>query len=325
MKKVMIGILILIPVLILVIVAAVSNFLKIAAWIAVDDISVVHTEDQSQEAESITVVLNPQQLIYDVNDYVKVKVFPEYANRYAIEWRISGDVECFDKEYEGSEPAAMFVDENGNEVSSNTSGKFKINSDCRFTVVIQVENVSKTLDVMALGYDVDSIEIVNVGEDDNELAVGEKMLVDAKYNPVSSKVTQTRWHSDNPSVASVDQNGVITALAIGTANITVEANRYYNKDVFVTSKAYQVKVVGSASKFGLEFSTSKNNFTLTEVGIASKDVNVAKSDGCTISGDIVSLTANVAHIFTSKGTVTVRKCAEDDIVIENAYVYQTTS
>ena len=51
MKKVMIGILILIPVLILVIVAAVSNFLKIAAWIAVDDISVVYKDDQNLEAD----------------------------------------------------------------------------------------------------------------------------------------------------------------------------------------------------------------------------------------------------------------------------------
>ena len=52
MKKVMIGILILIPVLILVIIAAVSSILKMAAWIAVDDISVVY-KNTSTEAESI--------------------------------------------------------------------------------------------------------------------------------------------------------------------------------------------------------------------------------------------------------------------------------
>ena len=100
MKKVMIGILILIPVLILVIVAAVSNFLKIAAWIAVDDISVVYKDDQNQEADSITLVFDSKVSLHDMNDFVKVKVFPEYANRYSIEWRISGDVECIDKEYE---------------------------------------------------------------------------------------------------------------------------------------------------------------------------------------------------------------------------------
>ena len=76
MKKVMIGILILIPVLILVIVAAVSNFLKIAAWIAVDDISVVYKDDQNQEADSITLVFDSKVSLYDMNDFVKVKVSP---------------------------------------------------------------------------------------------------------------------------------------------------------------------------------------------------------------------------------------------------------
>lgn len=423
MKKVMIGILILIPVLILVIVAAVSNFLKIAAWIAVDDISVVYKDDQNQEADSITLVFDSKVSLYDMNDFVKVKVFPEYANRYSIEWRISGDVECIDKEYEklyneyraeldvynkylsdigaideririlteeserekklldstiasikadkiltasqknakiaeaqekydteqrerdakikaaneqknsikrpelGAEvePAAMFVDESGKEVTSNTSGKLKINSYCRFTVVVQVENVSRTLSVTALGYNVDSISIVNIGEDDNKLTVGERMIVDAKYNPISSIVTKTRWHSDNPSVAYVDQNGVITAVGKGKANITVEANRYDEQDVFVKSEIYTVEVSEGASKFGAEFTTSKASFTLTQVGIAIKDVDVSKSDGCTISGDIVKLTDTVAHIVTAKGTVTVNRCADDDIIIENASVYNAVS
>ena len=269
MKKVMVGILILIPVIILLIVVAVSNFLQMAAWIAVDDISVL--DKAGAEAESVTVIFPSDKPVYNMYDYLNIKVMPDYANRYSIEWRISGTVECMDKEYEKKyndyllrreahdkylsdlgaineqirianseidsakrtldrrieeiraddtlvnsernqmiaeetdryetlkadreakiaafnaqknslvepdlgvevEPAAMFVDDSNKEVTSNTSGKFKINSYCRFNIIIQVESVNKTLSVIAEGYNVESIELANIGEDDSTPKVGE--------------------------------------------------------------------------------------------------------------------------------------------------------
>ncbi|MDE7372817.1 MAG: hypothetical protein K2N18_02010, partial [Clostridia bacterium] len=98
MKKVMIGILILIPVLILVIIAAVSSILKMAAWIAVDDISVVY-KNTSTEAESIEIEFQGTPTKFDFDKYLDVKVMPEYANRYSIEWRIS-DVQIMDDIYQ---------------------------------------------------------------------------------------------------------------------------------------------------------------------------------------------------------------------------------
>lgn len=91
MKKVMVGILILIPVIILLIVVAVSNFLQMAAWIAVDDISVL--DKAGAEAESVTVIFPSDKPVYNMYDYLNIKVMPDYANRYSIEWRISGTVE----------------------------------------------------------------------------------------------------------------------------------------------------------------------------------------------------------------------------------------
>lgn len=428
MKKVVIGILILIPIMVLMIILAVSNFLQVQAWIAVDDISVL--DKNGDEAESVTLVFPSDRTVYDMYEFLDIKVTPDYANRYTIEWRISGDVECMDKEYDKkykeyvqrrdahdkyvsdvnilngkirnaedeiekakrnlereldrinnsdydyseaeelkeeaqnkfntikaekeeiiadcnakldtlTEPElgvvvdapAAFVDENNKEVSVNTSGRFAIKTYCRFNVAIQVESVVKTLMVIAEGYNVEKIELVNTGDDDSTLQVGEKMMLEPNYKPLSSIVKTAEWTSSDPSVASVDQNGVITAHKSGTANIVLRADRF-DGGGSVDSTPYTVTVEAGLSKFGESFSTSKSSFTLEEAGIVDE---VTSWDGCNIVGNIVTFddvarasadgVANtaVAHITTVKGTVTVTRCDENDIVIENADRYSAAS
>lgn len=428
MKKVVIGILILIPIMVLMIILAVSNFLQVQAWIAVDDISVL--DKNGDEAESVTLVFPSDRTVYDMYEFLDIKVTPDYANRYTIEWRISGDVECMDKEYDKkykeyvqrrdahdkyvsdvnilngkirnaedeiekakrnlereldrinnsdydyseaeelkeeaqnkfntikaekeeiiadfnakldtlTEPElgvvvdapAAFVDENNKEVSVNTSGRFAIKTYCRFNVAIQVESVVKTLMVIAEGYNVEKIELVNTGDDDSTLQVGEKMMLEPNYKPLSSIVKTAKWTSSDPSVASVDQNGVITAHKSGTANIVLRADRF-DGGGSVDSTPYTVTVEAGLSKFGESFSTSKSSFTLEEAGIVDE---VTSWDGCNIVGNIVTFddvarasadgVANtaVAHITTVKGTVTVSKCEDNDIVIENADCYSAAS
>ena len=49
---------------------------------------------------------------------------------------------------------------------------------------------------------------------------GGKILVNAEINRLAPLLEVT-WESDNPDVATVDQKGVITAVALGQAKITV--------------------------------------------------------------------------------------------------------
>ena len=52
------------------------------------------------------------------------------------------------------------------------------------------------------------------------LESGEKTVLTATVNPENASVKGVTWNSDNPSVATVDQSGNITAISAGTANIT---------------------------------------------------------------------------------------------------------
>ncbi|MCM1455742.1 MAG: Ig-like domain-containing protein, partial [Bacteroides sp.] len=424
MKKVMIGILILIPVLILLIVAAVSNFLKINAVIAVDSMSVVHKvgDKASQEAESLDLEFSGELLSGRFDELLAIKITPDYANHYTITWKIS-DVQFTDersqnerKKYEADRDAhnkyvadynsynnqikncetiienaekklaediaairassltqnlkteriealeedfaalkaeneakiadykskqsalvdtdvnyvadaAMLVDDNGKEVDGNTSSKFLVNSYCSFKLNISATaNVSKTLRVNVKGYNVEDISVVDVnGETESAISVGDKLRLNANYIPVSSIVSTTEWESSDPSVASVDQNGVVTAHSAGTANITVKADRHDTGELVTSTVAHVVTVSAGASKFGSEFSTSKP-FSLNAVGINPDDV--ISYEGCEIGTEEneskVAFTSDVAHIVTQNGTVTVNRCGDDDIEIENASVYEAT-
>ncbi len=332
----MVGVLILIPVLILLIVAAVSNILSLAAWIAVDDMRLTYKNGET--AESISVVFPSDKDVYDFYDYIKVEIEPKRANRYSIEWKISGKVDCMDEEYEKKyqyyldhiddpnvpevKPPAMLVDAKGNEVESNTTGKFAINSYCRFNVVVRAENVTKTLAVTVEGYDVNGITIVNVtNSESNALKVGETIRLDAKYNPVSSIVTEARWHSSNPEIASVDANGIVKGHKAGTATITVEANKHTDPSVFVTSVEYAVEVLENVSRFGADIKTSKTVFTLDkDLGIDKDDV--ISYDGCIVDGNRVTVNSGVATIETSKGTLKINACSDNAISIANSEMFE---
>ncbi len=427
MKKVMIGILILIPILILVIVAAVSNFLKVNAWIGVEDITLID-RTTGQEVESLTVVFpnpNPNERIRNFNDFIDVEIKPDYANRYSIEWRISGDVECMDEGYQASydkyledlevynayvkayegyekqiydleeeaiqaqiklnadidaiqkliedyeipsyegeeqieelkaaakaaeeernakiadcrnkrdalvkpdleivEPPATLVGDDGKPVSSNNTGKFVVNSYCRFTVVVQVESITRTFLVTAEGYNVESIELIPVGTTDKEVRVGERLRLDAKFQPRSSIVSETIWTSSDPTVASVDANGVVTGHKAGKVNITVKADKRDETDVYVETSC-EIVVKAGASKFGKEFSTSKRSFTLEEIGLGIDDIDIQSCMGCQIGAGVVNISADTAKIVRKGGEViTVHICDENDIAIENADVYQMSN
>ena len=100
MKKVMIGILILIPVLIVFIVAMVSSIVSLQAWIAVDDVELTY-KGGKVEAEMLTYSFDEvSNKTLNIYDYVDVKVYPEKAKNYAIEWRITGNISYTDSKYQ---------------------------------------------------------------------------------------------------------------------------------------------------------------------------------------------------------------------------------
>ena len=386
MKKVMIGILILIPIIVLVVVALVSVIVSVNAHIAVEDLQLL-----DKNGKQIYDLQIPFDEVSNINiyNYLDAKIYPEKATDKTVEWQIVGDVAYTDVQYEASRneylakrsaltaelenelaqgsfstaerrdaydiargkyykdssliiaemadillekvyPAAAFVDENGKEVESNTTGKLIVSSYCKFTVRAQAETVSKTLTVSVVGYDVERVEL-SVGEDETTtLGVGESMRILASYTPIDSIVNHTIWQVEDESVAVIDSNGVITALKEGQTNVSLRASVYSTENgnaiEYVEGKIdISVEQKGASSRFGENLVTSRRSLTLEEIGVVREDITNVSGATIDVSGNL-TMTENTAVITVKSGAqLTIASCVDDDVTVNNSRFYENGS
>ena len=332
MKKVMIGILILIPIIILLVVAMVSSIVSAQTHIAVENIELKYKDSDNTIYELPLNLSNVADKVVNLKDYLDVVVSPEKANNYTIEWKISGDVTYTDSEYEKKYnqyvnnpsssakvwPAATFVDENGNETSSNTSGKMVIGSYCTFTVQVVAENVSKTLSVKVVGYDVNRVE-VRTQSGEGKLSIGESVRLVPSYTPIDSIVNDSEWTSSNAQVAIVDQNGVVTGVGEGKAVISHGASVFSTGAKVYGTCEVEVSANGASVRYGNRIVTSKSKIALSELGISGGATAVS---GCTVENGEVTVTANKAVLSVNGKNFEIEKCGADEIVINNKEFYE---
>lgn len=101
---------------------------------------------------------------------------------------------------------------------------------------------------------------------------GSKFQLKATVTPANTTDTVT-WKSSAPAVASVDQNGLVTALSAGTAKITAKANNFAQKALTVTvidlgSGAYTVampndQTIKAGEKISLPITVNSDNDDIT--------------------------------------------------------------
>ena len=228
-------------------------------------------------------------------------------------------------------PAACFVDSFGDETTSNSSGQIRLSWYCHFTVKVTAENVSKTLLVSVGGDNVKSANIGNLqGDDSNTLNVGESKRITASYTPIDSIVNYTIWHALDEDIATIDQNGVITAKKAGTARFTMDASVHSTDKSdnvqYVTSNVYTIQIVadGASSVFGSKLMSHKRSYSLAELGINDEITSV---EGATIEeGElVVNEGATQILLTTENGTLTVNICDENAIAIQNADFFKKES
>lgn len=226
-------------------------------------------------------------------------------------------------------PAAAFVDENGKEIESNTTGKMLVSSYCKFTVRAQAETVSRIITVSVMGYDVERVTLGVSEEEDATLGVGESMRLLATYTPIDSIVNTTIWSSSDESVISVDQNGVVTALKEGRATISLLASVYSSEkkdelDFVEGTIDLTVEQKGASSIFGENVVTSRTSLTFAELGVVKEEI--ASVEGGLLTEDGITVNAYIAQITTKDGRrLTLTKCAQSDIAIRNTRFYSSES
>jgi len=137
---------------------------------------------------------------------------------------------------------------------------------------------------------------LEAGEEKLKLKKGKKETVKLKYDGKSVSGSKATWKTSKSSVATVDDDGVITAKAKGTATITAS---YKSESVKIE---VQVDTTGSSSDL---LEASKSKLSLDKGDKATIKLTY---DGSSLSGDKASWSTSKSSVATvsSSGVVTAK-------------------
>jgi len=113
-------------------------------------------------------------------------------------------------------------------ISIDNAGNLKISSTAKeetFTVTATLKKdetitASKVITLKKSDDNVVNVSGVALDNHNLSLSVGNEVTLKATVAPTDATNTNVKWTSSNPSVALVDQNGKVKAVAAGTADIT---------------------------------------------------------------------------------------------------------
>ncbi|UKI47408.1 MAG: Ig-like domain-containing protein [Clostridiales bacterium] len=321
MKKVLIGLLLIIPMAIVAAVVLVTNVVLITPDITVASIAIVDP-DFYQDVDSVSLYFDRPGMQYQL----AALVLPKKATNKKVHWSIENSV-SYDPEYEGD---IATVDDNGN-VTINWTGTFDVvaktddggkTDRCRFEIKSDVARSAyivykdaKQLDGMP-GIDITTDEIIRL---------------EACAHPIDVDLEYVTWESSDKNVLSVDANGVVVPQGAGTATVTMKLK---SKDFVSGSekrvapeivRTVQITVRGGVFPMALKY-VYTDSVSLSSIG--AEGSTLVKSQNATLESGAIVFSGKAGYAVLEKGgkTMTLRKVeSETSIVFENADVIENST
>ena len=320
MKKVLIGLLLIIPMAIVAAVVLVTNVVLITPDITVASIAIVDP-DFYQDVDNVSLYFDRPGMQYQL----AALVLPKKATNKKVHWSIENSV-SYDPEYEGD---IATVDDNGN-VTINWTGTFDIvaktddggkTDRCRFEIKSDVARSAYIVykDVKlgeTLGIDITTDEIIRL---------------EACAHPIDVDLEYVTWESSDKNVLSVDANGVVVPQGAGTATVTMKLK---SKDFVSGSekrvapeivRTVQITVRGGVFPTALKY-VHTDRVSLSSIG--AEGSTLVKSQNATLESDVIVFSGKTGYAVLEKGgkTMTLRKVeSETSIVFENADVIENST
>ncbi|MDE6560923.1 MAG: leucine-rich repeat protein [Muribaculaceae bacterium] len=181
-----------------------------------------------KEVDAVSIELNKTTVSLKVTETVQLTatVLPEDATDKSVTWS-SSDTSIVSVDETGLVTAINV----GNAVVSATTGN-GLSAECLVTVV-ETPVSEVIIDKESLG----------ISGDDLEMRVGEVRTINVTVLPETATDKSVRFESFNPTVASVDSDGRLTALSLGSTTITVTANSGVSASINVIVVATPVESV----------------------------------------------------------------------------------
>lgn len=320
MKKVLIGLLLIIPMAIVAAVVLVTNVVLITPDITVASVAIVDP-DFYQDVDSVSLYFDRPGMQYQL----AALVLPKKATNKKVHWSIENSV-SYDPEYKGD---IATVDDNGN-VTINWTGTFDVvaktddggkTDRCRFEI---------KSDVASSAYIV--YKDVKLGETPNiEITTDEIIRLEACAHPIDVDLEYVTWESNDKHVLSVDANGVVVPQGAGTATVTMKLK---SKDFVSGSekrvapeivRTVQITVRDGVFPTALKY-VHTDSVSLSSIGAVGS--TLVKSQNATLESGAIVFSGKTGYAVLEKGgkTMTLRKVeSETSIVFENADVIENST
>lgn len=320
MKKVLIGLLLIIPMAIVAAVVLVTNVVLITPDITVASIAIVDP-DFYQDVDSVSLYFDRPGMQYQL----AALVLPKKATNKKVHWSIENSV-SYDPEYEGD---IATVDDNGN-VTINWTGTFDVfaktddggkTDRCRFEIK---SDVAKSAYIV--------YKDVKLGKTPNiDITTDEIIRLEACAHPIDVDLEYVTWESSDKKVLSVDANGVVVPQGAGTATVTMKLK---SKDFVSGSekrvapeivRTVKITVRGGVFTTALKY-VHTDSVSLSSIG--AEGSTLVKSQNATLKFDTIEFSGETGYAVLEKGgkTMTLRKVeSETSIVFENADVIENST
>lgn len=324
MKKVLIGVLILIPIIIVASVLLTTNIISKNSYLPVDRVELNENYIEFSLDNGNTI------------DTLKATVYPRLAKNHNLTWSIEEQHSDIPFVYAKDDPCQDCADLSDKELKEHiatnhidiatidNNGVVTVYGYGSFIVKVTTEEGNKfaTCSVKVVGDKVTKIELMPYGSSSKlsendviSMDKGERLLINPIFTPGGARNKTVTWKSADERIVEVDKNGILTAKGAGETTISVSSND--------TGIGTSVKVKVNNGVFKKE----SYCYTADTVNVKNfmnvSDFTTAKVAGGTLSSDGTlnfDKDATVATVTVNGKTFTAIKVdtlSDDDIVFKN--------
>lgn len=233
MKKVLIGVLILIPIIIVASVLLTTNIISKNSYLPVDRVELNENNIEFSLDNGNTI------------DTLKATVYPRLAKNHNLTWSIeeqhsdipfvyAKDDPCQDCSDLSDKELKEHIDTNHIDIATiDNNGVVTVYGYGSFIVKVTTEEGNKfaTCSVKVVGDKVTKIELMPYGsssklseKDVISMDTGERLLLNPIFTPGGARDKTVTWKSADERIVEVDKNGILSAKGAGETTISVSSN-----------------------------------------------------------------------------------------------------
>lgn len=325
MKKVLIGVLILIPIIIVASVLLTTNIISKNSYLPVDRVELNENYIEFSLDNGNTI------------DTLKATVYPRLAKNHNLTWSIEEQHSDIPFVYAKDDPCQDCADLSDKELKEHiatnhidiatidNNGVVTVYGYGSFIVKVTTEEGNKfaTCSVKVVGDKVTKIELMPYGSSSKlsendviSMDKGERLLVNPIFTPGGARNKTVTWKSADESIVEVDKNGILTAKGAGETTISVSSN---DTGIGTSVKVKVNKGIFKGESYCYTADTTVNVKNYMDVS----DFTSVKVAGCTLSSDGTlnfDKDATVATVTVNGKTfsaIKVDALSDDDIVFKN--------